>query len=463
MIQGLAQKNPSGKRPALSHEEQSLFFIGRQISSIFRSELPFEKERGGDMIRFIHTADLHLDSPFKGLKQLHPHLYEEIYQSTFRSFHSIVTQAVEQQVDFLLISGDIYDEENQSVKAQAYFRDEMGRLKAAGIPVFLSHGNHDFLGRETLKLQMPDNVTIFGTEPETRTIAAQSQEKVAVTGFSYGTRWVKERMIRQYPERSRDADFHIGMLHGYLESLHSLEGVYAPFSLQELNDKRYDYWALGHIHKREVLQEHPPVVYSGNIQGRNPNETEAKGAYLVTLQKGLPPQLDFIPSSPIIWKEKEISLKGIRSLQGLYAKVETEMEQAAEDEQGVFLSLILQDKEELPEQVMEKVQDGELLEGFNQTERTPFVYLYKLTLSPRKEQILFAFDERMQQSFERSRQELEQDEVFRKKLRDFFKNTIVRSRFSEFEQDELLKEEIINAAKNLLLEDIRFGESEDGS
>ncbi|UJF15195.1 metallophosphoesterase [Jeotgalibaca sp. MA1X17-3] len=415
------------------------------------------------MIRFIHTADLHLDSPFKGLKRMHPHLYEKVYQSTFQSFYHIVSKAIEEEVDFLLISGDIYDEENQSVKAQAFLRDQMGRLKAAGIPVYLSHGNHDFLGRETLKLQMPDNVMIFGTEPETDVWTTKSQERIAITGFSYQTRWVKERMIQQYPNRKSDVDFHIGMLHGFLEGLESSEGVYAPFSIQELNGKQYDYWALGHIHKREILQESPPIIYSGNIQGRNPNELGEKGAYLVSLEKGRSPRLEFLPTSPIIWKEKLVSLKGVSSLQSLFARVETEIEAAAKEEQGVFLSITIEDQEELPEEVIEKIQDGDLLEGFNQDDHEPFVYLYKLKIAPKKKQVPFSYDQKMQESFEKSGQDLKEGEVFRKKLRDLFKNQIVRSRFSELEQDSLLQEEILIAAQELLFEDIFFEEEEDRS
>ena len=410
------------------------------------------------MIRFIHTADLHLDSPFKGLKRVHPHLYGDVYQSTFQAFNNIVNKALEEQVDFILISGDIYDEENQSVKAQAYFRDQMGRLKTAGILVYLLHGNHDFLGRETLKLQLPDNVTVFGTDPQTEQLTTKSNEKVAITGFSYQTRWVKERVIQRYPQRESNVDFHIGMLHGYLEGLQSSEGVYAPFSIQELNKKYYDYWALGHIHKREVLQENPPIVYSGNIQGRNPNELGKKGAYLVSLEKGLSPKLEFIPSSPIIWKEKQISLKGISSLQSLFTKVEEEIESVAEHKEGVFLSLLLQDEAQLPVQVIEKIKDEDLLEGFNNKEQVPFVYLYKLKIAPQKKQLLFTYDHQMQESFEKMEQELEEDSFFRKKLHDLFKNQIVRSRFGELEHDEELKKEILQAAQSLLLEDISFGE-----
>ena len=153
------------------------------------------QREGQLVITFIHTADLHLDSPFKGIKQLEPQLFDAIYQSTFASFRELVTQAISEEVDFFLISGDIYDEENQSVKAQAFLRDELGRLDRAGIPVYLSHGNHDFLGRESLKLQLPGNVTVFEKEVTTEILTTKAGERVAITGFSYPARWVKERMI----------------------------------------------------------------------------------------------------------------------------------------------------------------------------------------------------------------------------------------------------------------------------
>ncbi|MDE1548374.1 metallophosphoesterase family protein [Jeotgalibaca caeni] len=415
------------------------------------------------MIRFIHTADLHIDSPFKGLKQVHPVLFESIYHSTFDSFHRIVSVAIESEVDFLLISGDIYDEENQSVKAQAFFRKEMKRLEEVSIPVYLLHGNHDFMGRETetLRIQMPKNVHIFGVEPETKEFISTSNEKVALTGFSYPTRWVRERMIEQYPSRYKEVDFHLGMLHGYMEGSGAREGVYAPFTLEDLLTRQYDYWALGHIHKRAVLHSAPPVIYPGNIQGRNPNEGEGKGAYLVTLQKGMTSKVEYFETAPIIWRERTLDLNGITSLEGLYGSILEAMEEAAEGERDVLLSLQLTQYQGLSSDVITRIEDGDLLEGLNQTEKQPLVYMYRLSLVAQKERLLFKYDEKMQQSFERSRQDFMQEERFKAVLQDLYKHQTIRTKFSKLIEEEAFREEIMQAAENQLMEDIAFEEGEE--
>lgn len=406
------------------------------------------------MIRFIHTADLHLDSPFKGLKQLHPKLYNQVYEATFQAFDRLVTRAIDESVDFMVIAGDIYDGENQSVKAQAFFRDQMLRLEAEHIPVFLSHGNHDFMDNATSRLQMPANVSVFGHEPETHYL-----NNVAITGFSYPKRWVTERMIEKYPKRA-ETDFHIGLLHGYLEGSGSSEDVYAPFTISDLLAKHYDYWALGHIHKRHMLNQQPPIVYSGNTQGRNPNELGEKGAFLVELKKGFEPRLTFINAAPIWWKERTISLLGIDTLDGLYTKIAEEITKTIQQDQIVLLSLVLDDREALPDDVLARIHNGDLLAGMSQSEQ---VYLYRLSLAPKKERLVFAADERMQQSFMRSKEHLADFERYQQVLQDLFKHPTVRTRFADFEHSSELKDLIMQEAEELLLEDIVFEEGEDSS
>lgn len=410
------------------------------------------------MITFIHTADIHLDSPFKGIKQLDPQLFEEIYQSTFVSFHELVSQAITAAVDFFLISGDVYDEENQSVKAQAFLREELGRLHQACIPVFLSHGNHDFLGREALKLQLPENVTVFEKEVGTEYLTTRQGERVAITGFSYPSRWVEERMILDYPQRDRTVDYHIGMLHGYLEGLHSTEGVYAPFSLGELNMKNYDYWALGHIHKRQTLQLAPPVVYCGNTQGRNPNETEEKGAYLVTLQKKMDPLLQFIATAPIVWEKREVSLAGCVSLNDAFERIDDILEDYRMRKASILLSVVFRDTQDLHPDVISKIEDGDLLDGVQQQLGKPFCYLYSLKISVDMEKELFAFDHVMKDSFSKSWAEIAEDDVFYRSLDQFFKHAVIRNKFADLRKDETFKADVLAAAKTRLIQAIAFEE-----
>ena len=266
------------------------------------------------MVKFIHAADLHLDSPFIGLKTLPDFIWNAIYLSTFSALTTIVDSAIQEKVDFICLVGDIYDNDERSVKAQAYLRNEMERLNKAEIPVYLLHGNHDYIENTGLHLEMPENVVVFTESVETKWYTTTEKDEVAISGFSYDKRWVLERKIKEYPEKHPRAKYHIGLLHGFSEGLESEHGNYAPFSLGELRSKRYDYWALGHIHKRQQLAENPPVIYPGNTQGRSSKESGEKGFELVTLtESGV--SMEFRPTSTIQWKTIDLSIKEIKSLE----------------------------------------------------------------------------------------------------------------------------------------------------
>ncbi|MET3576568.1 exonuclease SbcCD subunit D [Bhargavaea ullalensis] len=261
-------------------------------------------------IRFIHAADLHLGSPFKGFTGLSTELLEAVRESTFNAFRTLIRHAVETRPDFMLIAGDIYDGEDRSLKAQEVFRKGMEELASAGIPVFMSHGNHDHLAGRWVRFSLPENVRVFGPEVGTFSLEARGKT-VRIHGFSYPERHVTEPVIGDYPEATaNDGTIHIGMLHGSIRG-DEVHDVYAPFSIGELLSKNYDYWALGHIHKRSLLSEEPPVVYPGNIQGLHRNETGVRGFYEVTIGEGSP-ALTFIPSSALVFGRVEVPCEGIR-------------------------------------------------------------------------------------------------------------------------------------------------------
>jgi DNA repair protein SbcD/Mre11 len=259
-------------------------------------------------IRFFHVADLHLDSPFKGITSMPEHQLKTLRDSTFNAFQTLIQSAVHEKPDFLLIVGDIYDGEDRSLRAQHKFQQGMEELNNHQIPVFICHGNHDHLGGKWTRFQLPSNVHVFQKKTEQVHIRIQQQD-VYISGFSYKERHVKESMISSYSEANNNDAIHIGMLHGSLAG-DKTHDVYAPFTKDELISKNYDYWALGHIHKRQVLHMEPPIVYSGNIQSRHRNEKGPKGFYDVTLTKGNA-QLTFIPTSAIIYDQVTCSCKDI--------------------------------------------------------------------------------------------------------------------------------------------------------
>jgi DNA repair protein SbcD/Mre11 len=260
-------------------------------------------------IRFLHAADLHLDSPFKGMTGMQVDQLVSLRNSTFKAFERLVKHALYSKPDFVLIVGDIYDGEDRSLRAQLKFQEGMKKLGDADIPVVISYGNHDHLGGRWTRFELPPNVHVFSEKVDKVELNIRG-EQVNVYGFSYHERHVRESMIANYPIAENGTSFHIGMLHGSLAG-DETHAVYAPFTKEELLQKHYDYWALGHIHLRQQLHSDPLIVYPGNLQGRHRNERGVKGFYEVNLSK-TEASLNFIPTSEIVFERIDISCTGIR-------------------------------------------------------------------------------------------------------------------------------------------------------
>lgn len=259
-------------------------------------------------VTFIHAADLHLDSLFKGLKHVPENILKEIQESTFTALTHLVDQAIEQKVDFVLLAGDLYDHESQSLKAQIRLRRAFERLAEQNIAVFLSHGNHDYIKGDIFEVEYPENVHIFPSEIVTSIpFYKKGKAAAAIYGFSYENRAVNENKVPEYELVKEEIPFHIAMLHGSVAT-NTEHDTYAPFQIKDLLKKQMDYWALGHIHKRQQLHTDPPVIYPGNTQGRHRKETGEKGCYLIKLSKDEVKQT-FLPLQAIRYEEVEVDIR----------------------------------------------------------------------------------------------------------------------------------------------------------
>lgn len=230
---------------------------------------------------FIHAADIHLDSPLRGLERYEGAPVEEIRNATRVAFTKLVDLAIEEGVAFVVIAGDIYDGDWRDYNTGLFFVKEMSRLRGKKIPVYILTGNHDAASVITRQLPLPDNVFQFSTSnPETFRI-----EKLAVAlhGQGFAKREVLENLSTTYPQAAANC-FNIGVLHTSATG-NPEHDTYAPCSVSDLASKGYDYWALGHVHKREVLSEAPWIVFPGNLQGRHIREQGAKGCTLVTVSE----------------------------------------------------------------------------------------------------------------------------------------------------------------------------------
>lgn len=230
-------------------------------------------------MKLLHAADLHLDSPMRGLVAYDEAPVGELRLATRLALGNLVDAAVDEAVDAVLLAGDIFDGDWPHYGTGVHFVAEMGRLREAGIPVVVVTGNHDAESKLTKSLRLPTNVRLLDTrKPETVTFEDLG---LAVHGQGYATPAVLDDLSAGYPPPIPDL-INVGLLHTSADGRPGHER-YAPCSVGALAARGYSYWALGHVHQREVLHADPPIVFPGNLQGRGLRETGPKGATLIEL------------------------------------------------------------------------------------------------------------------------------------------------------------------------------------
>jgi len=231
------------------------------------------------MFKFIHAADIHLDSPLRGLARYEGAPVDRIRGATREALKGLVQTAIDENVAFVVIAGDLFDGDWRDYNTGLFFSGQMSRLRENNIPVFLLAGNHDAASRITKNLKMPDNVRRFSTRrPETIIL---DEIGVALHGQGFSRPDITLNLVAGYPMAIQGA-YNIGVLHTAVTGREGHE-LYAPCRIDDITSRGYDYWALGHIHKREILLESPWIVFSGNIQGRHIRETGPKGCTLVSV------------------------------------------------------------------------------------------------------------------------------------------------------------------------------------
>ncbi len=263
-------------------------------------------------MRFIHAADLHIDSPLRGLSRYEGAPLEQLRGATRRALERLVELAIDEKVDFVLIAGDLYDRDWQDFHTGLFVRGQMVKLGNKDIRVFIVQGNHDAQGVITRQVPWPDNVKVFSSrKAETVRLDALN---VAIHGHSFSDREMPEDLVPGYP-MAVSGFFNIGLLHTSLTGMLGHD-TYAPTSLSVLQTKGYDYWALGHIHARQVVCLQPRVVFAGNLQGRHARETGAKGCELVEVQ-GSVVEARFVQLDVVRWHQISLNLEPTLSLNDL--------------------------------------------------------------------------------------------------------------------------------------------------
>lgn len=301
------------------------------------------RSRGPAIFRFIHAADIHLDSPLRGLERYEGAPVEQIRTAARGALSNLVNLAIDQQVDFVLIAGDLYDGNWKSSDTGFFFTTEAARLREAAIPLYLISGNHDAQNRMTRSLRLPDNVTMFSAkEPQTVTLP---ELDVAIHGQSFATAAVTEDLSESYPP-AVDGHFNIGMLHtcGSGGTVASADHArYAPCTVEGLKQKGYDYWALGHVHNRQMLATDPVIAFPGNIQGRHARETGAKGCLLVTVDDHRHVETEFQALDTIRWERSEVDVTDVATTDSLLESIASELrsQHQASDDRALAIRMTL--------------------------------------------------------------------------------------------------------------------------
>lgn len=328
-------------------------------------------------LRFVHSADLHLDSPFLGLRASAPAGVAEILrEATFAAYENIIDLCIRERVDALFVAGDVYDSSDRSLRAQLRFREGLQRLSDAGIRSFICHGNHDPLDGWEAGLDLPPGCHRFGPKVERVPFDPADPARGSVYGVSYPTRDIRHSLVPGFGQV--DDEFSIGLLHANVGGDPSHES-YSPCSAEELAATGIDYWALGHVHTRRVLRESgPAIVYPGNPQGRHLSETGARGVYLVEAGEFGAPRLEFRAMDTVRWRREELRIDTLRDDQALLDALDALMENAVDESEGrhTVVRIELTGRGDVHEAIQRPGYLGDALAQLNRTwtSQSPFAW-----------------------------------------------------------------------------------------
>lgn len=286
-----------GRPVAVPHQHEGVVFSDPPVPFI---NAPAVDRSMGAQFRFVHCADLHLGARFKGVARADPEEAARMTRTVFESFSRIVDTAVREGADAMFVSGDAFDEDTITPRTRMFLCDE---LRRAGMPVFVVRGNHDPRTSWESSIPYPGNVHEFGTEPER--VDIPGVDGAEAIGASFAD-WHDSRNLPSMMTGSPDR-FTVACVHCDVDNP-GAEYQYSPCSLSDMRGRGVDYWALGHIHKRQVLSTDPWVVYPGNIQGRSFRETGEKGAYLVDVRDGRVADARFFATQGMVWHDESVDI-----------------------------------------------------------------------------------------------------------------------------------------------------------
>jgi exonuclease SbcD len=285
-------------------------------------------------MKLVHAADLHLDSALLGLTRYESAPADEIRGATRRAFSNLVSLCLEERAALLVIAGDLFDGDWRDVSTGLFFAAQLSKLCEGGVRVAWIRGNHDAVSQIRRSVRLPDAVLELSSDrAETQVLEDLG---IAVHGQSFAKRDVTDDLAARYPERVAGA-LNVGLLHTALEG-RAGHDRYAPCRVETLVNRGYEYWALGHVHQRELVNREPYVVFPGNLQGRHARELGEKGATLVTFEGDRISAVEHRALDVVRWAELSVDASGAQHVDDVRAACQSELTRAAQDAQGRLLA-----------------------------------------------------------------------------------------------------------------------------
>jgi len=268
------------------------------------------------MFKFIHAADIHLDSPLRGLSRFESAPADAIRGACRRAFENLVDRAIDEKVAFVLLAGDLYDGDWRDYGTGIYLSRQIGRLGQHNIPVYGVAGNHDAANKMTKALDSPSNLKFLSSSRVESVVL--DHVPVVIHGQSFGTQHVDKNLAAGFGAAEKNC-FNIGLLHTCLDGREG-HAVYAPCTIDDLRSKGYQYWALGHVHKQEIVSDEPWVVFPGCIQGRHIRETGPKGCVLVHVDDNSVSKVEQVMLDVFRWFLCRVDLTDVNDMQKLLGR-----------------------------------------------------------------------------------------------------------------------------------------------
>lgn len=332
-------------------------------------------------VRFVHAADLHLDAPFKGVDASDARVRGALLASTFEAFERIVALCVAEKVDFLLIAGDVYNSRDRSTASQFRFQAAAERLFEAGIPIYIARGNHDPADGWSAGLRLPESVRFFSTaQVEALPVERDGEVLCTLYGRSYERAAEKRDLAAGY-RRSPGDRIAIGVLHTNVGSREGFED-YAPASMDTLRAAGMDYWALGHIHKPEVLCDSPVIAYAGSPQGLNPKEDGQHGCLLVEAgASGV--STEFRSTCSVLWARRSVDASACTGLDDVRDALRREFEAVRDEADGrpAVVRVELTGRSEAHERLVAGTALADLLAGVREEQLSadPWIWVDRIS------------------------------------------------------------------------------------